>query len=205
MNIFTLPGILIGVLIFPVILSAQGHHEQDLNAFNKERLYINKTGMGILTGWSLVNMAEGGIGYFSAKEGEAKYFHQMNGMWGVINVVLGATGLVQAIRDNKTYDFQNSLKQQYKLEKVFLFNTALDIVYVSAGFYLREMAKTDLKRKDRFLGWGNSIILQGGFLCVFDAILFSVHNNHGNKKLEPIIRRAAFTLNENGIGLRFRF
>jgi hypothetical protein len=179
--------------------------QTDLDNFNKERIHINKTGMTVLTCWSLANVAEGGIGYFSAKEGEAKYFHQMNGLWGIINVVFGATGLLQAIKDHRTYDFEKTLKQQQGIEKTFIANAALDLVYVSVGIYLKENAKVDLKRSEKYRGWGNSIIMQGAFLCLFDASMFIAHNHHNNKKLSPILRRATFTLNENGAGVMYRF
>jgi len=179
--------------------------QQELDQFNRERININKTGMAILTGWSLANIAGGGIGYFTAEEGEAKYFHQMNGLWGIINAAFGGAGLLQAMSDKKSYDFEKTVKQQNGIEKTFLFNSALDLVYVTAGFYLIENGKVEPDKKAKYTGWGNSIILQGGFLCLFDVMMFVHHNRHGNKKLTPIIQRATFTMNSDGIGIKYRF
>lgn len=47
------------------------------------------------------------------------------------------------------------------------------------GFYLMEKSKTSSKSKNRFKGYGQSLILQGGFLFLFDTIVFYLHNqNH---------------------------
>lgn len=195
---------ILSVLLF-IQNNAHAQIQSELDVFNKERIHINKTGMSVLTAWSLGNVAAGGIGYFTADEGEAKYFHQMNGMWGAINTVFVVTGLLQAVKDKKSYDFEKTLKQQNSLEKIFLANAALDMVYVSMGFYLLENAKVDLKRSEKYRGWGNSLIMQGGFLCAFDVVMFIVHNRHATKKLSPLIKRATFTVNENGVGLNYRF
>jgi len=191
------------MLMVPHAVSAQ--IQPELDTFNQERISINKKGMTFLTGWSLASVAAGGAGYFSAKEGEAKYFHQMNGMWGLINLLFGGAGLLQAYTDHKTYDFEKTIRQQSGIEKTFLFNTALDLVYVTAGFYLLQNAKTEPDKRDKYRGWGNSIIMQGGVLCLFDVVMFISHNRHGKKKLSPFLRRATFSFNGNGAGLQYRF
>lgn len=179
--------------------------QTDLDRFNIERVKINKDGMAVLTAWSLANIAAGGIGFGLASEGEARYFHQMNGLWGIINGALGGFGLLQAMKDHKTSDFEKTLKQQNGHEKIFLLNAGLDCAYMATGIALLENARVDAKRSERYRGWGHSIIIQGGALLVFDAIMFMAHNRHGKKKLTPIIKRATFSMNENGVGLLYRF
>lgn len=185
--------------------TVSGQVQQELDQYNRERLSINKTGMAILASWSMANVIGGGTGYFTAREGEARYFHQMNGMWGLVNLAIGGAGWLGALRDHKTYDFEQSLKNQQGHEKVFILNAALDAVYITAGLLLVQNGKADPKRAGRYRGWGNSLMVQGGGLLIFDAVMFVVHNHHGKNKLLPIIRRANFSWNENGIGLQYRF
>lgn len=181
-----------------------GQIQQDLDTYNKERLHINKTGMSVFTAWSLANVISGGVGYATSKEGEARYFHQMNGLWGVINSAIGGAALIGAIRDKKSYDFKKSIKEQYGMEKTFLLNAGLDAAYIAGGIALIQNARHDFKRSEKYRGWGNSIAMQGAALMVFDIAMFVVHNQHGRKKLSPILNRATFSVNENGIGLQFR-
>ena len=185
--------------------TASGQVQQELDHYNRERLSITTTGMAILTSWSLVNVIGGGTGYFTSGEGEARYFHQMNGMWGVVNLAIGGAGWLGSLRDHKTYDVEQSLKNQQGHEKVFILNAALDAVYITAGLALVQNGKADPKRAVRYRGWGNSLLVQGGGLMIFDAVMFVIHNRHGKNKLLPIIRRANFSWNENGIELNYRF
>ena len=116
---------------------------QNLIEFNKKQNTINKRGMLSLTSWSTLNLGISAYGAATA-EGEARYFHQMNIGWSAINLCLSVPGLVKAHR-NKEFDLSpdNTLKGQIKTEQVFLFNTALDVAYITGGFLLKERAKND--------------------------------------------------------------
>jgi hypothetical protein len=53
--------------------------------------------------------------------------------------------------------------------------------------YLRELARRFPTRESRLRGYGNSFIVQGGFLLLFDAVMYGLHKRHHNKKLGPIL------------------
>jgi hypothetical protein len=185
--------------------NANAQIQSELDTFNSYRRLINIRGMSLLTAWSAANVIGGSYGYFTADEGQAKHFQGMNAMWGGINLIFGLAGLIQANSDHKKYDFNQTVRQQHSIEKTFLFNAGLDLAYIAGGFYLLENAKVDHDHEARYKGWGTSIIMQGAFLCLFDAGMFISHNTHGKKKLDPIIQRATFVMSGDGVGIRYRF
>ena len=70
-----------------------------------------------------------------------------------------------------------------------MINAGLDLAYIGTGAWLTQKSKTTTKKPERLEGFGNSLLMQGGFLLLFDGIMFAVHNHHGkilNKKLDNI-------------------
>ncbi len=174
---------------------------QVLKEFNTSRLNLDEKLMIGLGTWSISNLAVSSYGW-AATENEAKYFHQMNVMWSGVNLALAITGYLKAVRTNpQNISFSQTWKTQLKTEKIFLFNTALDVCYISAGFYLRQLALTNSFNYHRFRGFGNSLILQGGFLFLFDLTATILHTNHRNEKLNGFLDK--IEPSENGIGLKF--
>ena len=62
-------------------------------------------------------------------------------------------------------------------EKLYLINAGLDVVYMGVGLGLRTISFKNEKRKDMLYGYGNSIILQGGFLFAFDAVMYLIQHH----------------------------
>ena len=100
-----------------------------------------------LGSWSAANLIYSGALVVPA-EGNNKYFHQMNMIWGGINITLATIGYLAA-KNQDELSFAKSLQKQSSLEKTFLFNAGLDLAYVAGGFYLKEKSYNDLKNKDR--------------------------------------------------------
>jgi hypothetical protein len=166
----------------------QTHAQFDSNLFNKERSSINKKGMIVLGAWSAANIVSGGIGAASSN-GTAKYFHQMNLAWGVINGSLAGLGIWGGAKNGHTLSLGATIQAQHKVEKLFLINVGLDLAYIGTGIWLNEKSKTATKKPERLQGFGNSLIMQGGFLLLFDGIMYAIHSRHGsflNKKLDNI-------------------
>ena len=159
-------------LVFICMYSCCKSQSLELTDFNKERIKLTKQSMLVLGSWSAANLIFSGASAGSA-EGSNKYFHQMNMIWGGINITLATIGYLSA-KNKDGLSFANSLRKQSSLEKTFLFNTGLDIAYIAGGFYLKEKAYNDLKNKDRYKGFGNSIVLQGSALFLFDGIMYLV-------------------------------
>ena len=69
---------LIAFFFFPRFSYAQVISFGDtITTYNKARIKINKMGMRVLGAWGIANIAEGTVGYFTAKQDEWKYFHGM--------------------------------------------------------------------------------------------------------------------------------
>lgn len=139
---------------------------------------INTTGMYVLGGWAIANIAGGAIGWANSTA-SSKYFHQMNLFWNTVN--LGIAGF--ALYNNLTDDFSmlssdEILLKHTKTENLYLINAGLDVVYIGTGFLLKHLSVSNLNKHDLLKGYGNSIILQGGFLMIFDLIMWGIQRNH---------------------------
>lgn len=168
----------------------------NLIEYNQRREDMTRIGMKVLGSWAVVNLVSGTIGYYRAT-GENRYFHQMNAFWNTVNLGIAGYSLLPSPALHET--LSATLSEQNSIEKMLLFNAALDAGYIMTGFYLKERAKNQ-SNPNRFRGYGNSLILQGGFLMAFDWALYLVLNNH-SKSLHPIIEGLSFT----GNTLRFTY
>ena len=153
---------------------------QTIGDFNEERLKMNKKGMLVLGSWAIANIAMSPV-LASRSTGSTKYFHQMNGYWNSVNLVIGGIGYYTALKtDPAAFTLSETIKEQHKLEKILLFNAGLDLAYIAGGFYLKERAKSTSGNTERLKGFGQSLILQGGFLFAFDLAFYLIQNKHGS-------------------------
>ncbi len=175
--------------------------QSNLNDFNLARQKISKTSMIVLGGWSAGNIIYGSIAA-SQTSGSARYFHQMNAIWNGVTLGLATAGLIA--KKEKQLSLAQSLGKQANAEKIFLFNTGLDAAYIAGGFYLKERAKNLTENAERSKGYGESIILQGSALLVFDAILYAIHSYHG-RAINKIAEKITLSSTPGGIGVIYRF
>lgn len=188
------------MLLLTGVSSAQDN--SFLYQYNKQRLNSTKTAMLVLGGWGIANITAGLIGNSTAG-GEAKYFHQMNAVWGVVNLGIATASYLSNSRlDPGKYNWQGSVQEQHKIEKIYLVNGALDLAYIAGGLFLRERGKLKLTGKayDRWKGYGNSFILQGAFLLLYDGVNFTLHHAHG-KGLFQRFNELQLTVAPGGVGM----
>ena len=112
--------------------------------------------MWALNGWALGNTTS--LTGVMHEDPYLSSFHQMNVGWNIVNAGLAS----YALANNKPVEPQ-------KLERIFWINSALDVVYVASGFWLR--AEGEKRGNPQWIGWGESIMIQGGFLLVFDSVM----------------------------------
>ncbi len=177
------------LLLLPAVcflISVSVFSQSVLNQFNAERIGITKNAMIVLGSWGTANLAAGAIGLASS-HGEAKYFYQMNLIWGAANLLIAAPTYFSLKHSNADEPLPETIKQQSGIEKTFLVNAALDLVYLSAGAYCLQKATNDSK-KDLYNGYGKSLLLQGGGLLIFDVTMSIINIGHG-KKLYKILNR----------------
>lgn len=165
-------------------LSANAQSDSLLKDFHLERMNINESAMLVLGGWAAANILVGTYGNFKAS-GEAKYFHQFNAMWNVVNLGIAAFGYFNAVNSDPASMTNLEILNDYNsLQSFLLLNAGLDAAYIMTGFYLKEKAKNS-SSAERLKGYGNSLLLQGGFLLLFDVTLYFIHQNNANINLYP--------------------
>lgn len=188
------------VLIF-IMLNAISLKAQSLEQFNKERIQTDKRLMIGLGSWATTNFVVSGIGWATVPSGEAHYFHQMNVMWNTVNIGLAVPGYLKAKKANSILSFAETIRTQHQTEKIFLINSGLDIGYMAGGLLLRSAAKTNSTKHDQFNGYGTSLLMQGGFLFVFDLTAYMIHNHHSKKSLDKLMN--SVELSSTGLGIQW--
>ena len=175
----------------------------DLVRFEKVRINYSKNSMMVLGGWSAANIVVSGIAT-NTRNREMRYFHQMNVMWGGINLAIAGLGYWGTRREKVNDPTLAAVqKKQNRIEKTYLVNAGLDVVYVGAGLL---MNRTSENQKDpaKFKGYGNSFMVQGGFLLLYDAIMYSIHRKHG-RQLKGMGEKLTFTAGPGALSLTYNF
>lgn len=146
--------------------------------FHEKSYAINRTGMYVLGSWAIANMASGAAGW-AFTDGATMRFHQMNLFWNTVNLGIAGFGLYTSLKSAGNFMTSDEIIHQHlKMENLYVINAGLDVLYIGAGFYLRHLSTKKPKRHDLFLGYGNSVILQGAFLLVFDAVMWGVQRTN---------------------------
>jgi hypothetical protein len=150
---------------------------QTAQDFHLRSSLTNRTGMYILGGWAISNMLTGTYGWTS-QTGSKRYFHQMNTMWNVVNLSIAGYALYQlGHADPGMLSADQILQDHRRFENLFLINAGLDILYMGAGGWMIHRSGRSEKKADLLKGYGQSIILQGAFLFVFDLAMYLVQAN----------------------------
>jgi hypothetical protein len=195
------------VLLICLFLAGNAMAQQNFNdSIAKSRNNITEKAMITLGSWAAVNIASGFI-IGGQTQGETKYFWQMNAYWNLINGGLAIMGYINARKAMaRKYGLAENESAQLSMEKLYALNLGLDLAYIATGFYLRERGinNSNQKSRDQLAGYGKSIVVQGGFLLLMDAIVLSLHHKNSvrlNKKLKGLELGAG----PNGLGLSYSF
>lgn len=165
--------------IFFILMNSHIHAQNVVSgtSFCEQGMRINNGGMMVLGGWAVANMAVGAYGW-SAFEGHKKYFYQMNLFWNVVNATIAGIALSNNLGyDCSSVSYDSYLNSHLSTEKTLLINSALDVGYIGTGFLLKYFSTKASQRNDLLKGYGNSLILQGGFLLAFDVVLYALMRN----------------------------
>jgi hypothetical protein len=139
-------------------------------------------GLAVLAAWALLNLVVSGYLLARAdRRHEPYYFHGMNVGWGLVNAGLAGWGVLHLhFRVPAGVQLVDLFGEQRFNENLFLLNTGLDVAYVVTGFYLRARSLSAPERPERLRGFGRSLWVQGGFLLVFDAVMWELFHQQGN-------------------------
>jgi hypothetical protein len=164
-----------------LVLLLTSHTVQGQDAYVDDygqSLKINTYGMAVLGGWALTNMSVGAYGW-SNNNGQRAYFHQMNLFWNVVNLSIAGIALYSTLSsDYSLLSGSELFEKQLKNQRLYLINGGLDVLYMGTGFLLRYLAPNYPKNENRLRGYGNSVILQGAFLFVFDLVMYGLQRGH---------------------------
>jgi hypothetical protein len=163
-----------------------------------------QTGMKVLAGWSVANIGVSAIAIGNA-EGSTRYFYEMNLYWNAVNLGIAGLGFLNVAKARKRTTpptLAEAIEAQKTVEKVLLFNTGLDLAYVASGFWLLEKSKNDLGQQDRLKGFGQAVVVQGGFLMLFDITNYLAHSRNA-PRLRKALDRVSVT--GNSVGMVWRF
>ena len=191
------------LLYFTAFSLSSFSQKTDLVKFEKARVRYTKNSMAALAGWSVINIVGSGFAT-NTRNKEVRYFHQMNVMWGSINLAISGLSYFGASREKINNPvLADVMRHQNRIEKTYLINLGLDVVYVGAGLLMNKTSDNQ-KNPEKFEGYGNSIMVQGGFLLLYDAIVYSIHHKHG-KQLKGINDKVSLNAGPGAISLTYNF
>ena len=99
------------------------------------------------------------------------YFHQMNFNWNIVNGAIAGLGYWSVCRrKKKSWNFSSLEQEKKKLKTSLAVNMGLDVVYIVSGILLNRAEHNSSSNSELKIGYGNSLILQGGFLLIFDGV-----------------------------------
>ena len=190
-------------ILFSFLIPFAGMSQQSFqDSLALERAKLQRNNMYVLGSWAGANIIQGTISAGNGV-GSDHYFHQMNAYWNIANCGLAIWGLLQSNRLTKgEHTLQRNTREQHTTEKILLLNSGLDAGYIMTGFYLKERGQR--LNSDLSTGYGNSLVLQGSFLLVFDLIQY-FENRRIGKALEKNMAGWQMAPTENGVGLSYRF
>lgn len=193
-------------LFFSCTLSAVFAQTYTLDEINHTRTQYTRNGMLTFTTWTGINLIGSTVGYFTT-EGELQHFYEMNIYFNAVNAAIAVPGMISAFRAKRNgLDFEQTVKEVEKTKTIYLVNGVLDISYITAGFVLRAMgdqAQRPEADQQRFRGFGNSLIMQGGFLLIYDFIAYGFHTANGKKLDAHWDKLTVSPFSSSGLGINF--
>jgi hypothetical protein len=196
------------IIIFLLCISStQLNAQKNLaDSVAQKRNQMNQTNMVVLGSWAASNMLYAGMA-ISQNTGNEKHFHQMNVYWNVVNLGIAGFSYFNTQKQlNKSINLEQNVKEQRLIERVLLINSGLDVGYIATGIYLmnRSSSQNVLDNQYQMKGFGQSLVLQGGFLLLFDVYQYLVHRSNG-KSLHPINSKASFSISGDKLSFVYRF
>jgi hypothetical protein len=189
-----------------ISLGMQANSQSSLfDSVNRKRYQLAQSGFLALGGWAAANISAGLIGQ-GTSSGEEKQFYRANTIGGFVNLAFAAIGYLSSRRmASQPHDVAKTYQRQELTEKLFLFSVGLDIGTMAYGLYTRERANRFTgDKRDWLKGAGNTLLLQGGFLILFDGVMYLLQSKNG-KRLHGPLQNLSLSASEKGVGLSYEF
>ncbi|MFT6849236.1 MAG: hypothetical protein ACJATA_000030 [Sphingobacteriales bacterium] len=165
--------LLLILLLSTAFFSAKSQ-EINLDDLHENQVKFTNKSMSILGGWALVNIT-GGLVMRENSEGINRKFWEGNALWNSVNLGLAGASLLANQKGKSAGTIGDYLKTEQTLQKAFIFNAGLDLAYMAAGWGMTERGKRmEGEKAMQLRGYGKALILQGGFLFLFDGVCYGL-------------------------------
>lgn len=196
---FKNPNVILALVL--LILVPLFSFAQHAESFYQQSVQTNQNAMWILGTWAAGNMVIGGV-QMNRTDGSTRYLHQMNLMWNSVNMGIAVYALLSG-PPPFTEIVDVLLSQHHKTEKLYIINSGLDLLYIGTGGYLLHRSVKSANKGDLLKGYGQSLMLQGGFLLLFDTALWAIQRNTRLQFLDQIAVTVSPEI--SGLGIAFQF
>ena len=152
---------------------------QDTTLIHKRFFKSQQVAMGSLGAWSAGNLIvspllSNNIFKNGSSTTSGDYFHQMNFNWNIVNGAIAGLGYWSVCRrKKKLWNFSSLEIEKKNLNTSLAVNMGLDVVYIVSGILLNRVGHSSSSNAELKIGYGNSLMLQGGFLLIFDILFFT--------------------------------
>ncbi|MDP2189473.1 MAG: hypothetical protein Q8J69_12415 [Sphingobacteriaceae bacterium] len=162
------------LLLFAVLFSITAHAQRVDSVSNPYKLALldgykplqhQKNANIVLGSWSVLSMGAGAYQLFSPNP-FIKAMGMQNLIWGAVDGGIALYGSYHL--SNTDWSSKNLQLEREKFRKILLINTLLDVGYLALGFGLSRAANA------KWHGHGYGILIQGGFLLMFDGINYAL-------------------------------
>jgi hypothetical protein len=156
-----------------------------LSSWNEERRSTQRVGMFALGGWAVGNLGVGAFGVALEPDERLRALHLGNLVWNGVNLALAVIGLIDSWRPEEgPLDAKALLVRSEREEKVFFINAALDVAYLATAAFLWQ--RGDATGDPRLVGFGQALLIQGGFLLAFDTVMGLLNLRLTGRLLEQV-------------------
>jgi hypothetical protein len=196
-------AIFIPLLFVATAIFAQQNFNDSI-AISRTRL--TQHAMVTLGSFAAANIATGFIAA-NNNSGEARYFWQMNAYWNFFNLGIAGLGYIGTFKAlDRKYSFADNYKAQKSIERLYMVNFGLDIVYITGGILLRAKgnSETTAHLQDQFKGYGTSIIAQGSFLLLMDGVMVMLHHKN-TLRLGDRMKNVAINVGVGAMAVSYAF
>lgn len=151
----------------------------EVRDFDARFLIILNQHLAVLAWWCFLHLLIG-IPMLLWSAGWLWYFATMNISWALINlwIVFKLYDHIYHRRFRKGNVYRRFQIQQH-VEKMLALNIGLDISYCLAGLYMSSWIGEGTS--DMWVGFGNAVLLQGGYLLIHDISFFILHHRNYRK------------------------
>lgn len=154
-------------------------------AFNLQQAETLKFGMLALGGWALINILLSSIKLTKSSRNK-RYFFQMNIYWNIVNLIIAGGSLYYILSvDPTARTLSETAEFHYWTLKLLYLSIGLDLAFIMLAAYLKERSLSSPKA-EQYLGWGQSITMQGLFLLVLDITLAVVLEGRAEQLLRLV-------------------